>query len=123
MRESSVPAQTTGAGFGENCDRGRSLLSQLTVASCQLRVGRRMKRMSRLAFSSQLKLATDGASLPILLYQLGNECGPPGLVTSADAGAVVAVEVFMEWDQITPMGIFLEFFRAAEDRPAALFVA
>ena len=32
----------------------------------------------------------------VLLEQLGNEAGPASLVTSADTGAVVAVEVFVE---------------------------
>src|SRR5258705_12594153 len=68
-------------------------------------------------------LATDGGSLSVLLHQLRNERGPAGLMTGADAGAVVAVEVFVEGDQVAPMRIFLEFFCAAEDRPAALFVA
>ena len=82
-----------------------------------------MKRISRLTFSAQLKLATDGGSLPILLDQFRHQGGPAGLVAGADAGAVVAVEVFMERDEVAPMGIVLEFFRAAEDRPAAMLVA
>src|SRR5262245_43915652 len=43
-------------------------------------------------------------------------------MTGADAGAVVAVKVFVERNQIAPMRVALKFLRAAEDRPPALFV-
>ena len=55
-------------------------------------------------------------SLVVLLDELGDQSGPAGLVARADPGAVVAVEVFVEWDQITPVRVVLEFFRAAENR-------
>ena len=45
--------------------------------------------------------------------------GPTGLVAGADAGAVVAVEVFVERHEIAPMRVVLKFLRAAENRPAA----
>jgi hypothetical protein len=44
-------------------------------------------------------------------------------VTGADAGAVIAVEIFVEQDQITPMRIVLKRLRTAVDRPAAVGVA
>lgn len=43
-----------------------------------------------------------------LMNHLGHKGGPTGLVTGSHARAVVAVEVFMELDQIPPMGILVE---------------
>ena len=40
----------------------------------------------------------------------------------ADPGAVVAVEVFVERDQIAPVRIVLEFFRAAENWSSSIRV-
>ncbi len=53
-------------------------------------------------------------SLMVLLDEFGDQSGPTGLVARADPGAVVAVEVFVERDQIVPVRVVLEFFRAAE---------
>ena len=47
----------------------------------------------------------------------------PGLMAGADAGAVVAVEVFVEQQIVAPMGIALEFLGAAKHRPPAALVA
>ena len=44
-------------------------------------------------------------------------------MTGADAGAVVAVEVFVKRNQVAPVGIALEFFRAPEDRTTPGLVA
>src|SRR5688572_17141374 len=57
------------------------------------------------------------------LDQAGDEAGPPGLMAGADAGAVVAVEVFVEQHVIAPVRIRLELFGPAVDRPAAMLVA
>src|SRR5262249_10287261 len=43
-----------------------------------------------------------------LLQQLGHEARPPRLMARADAGAVVAVEVLVEPDQVAPVRILLE---------------
>ena len=43
---------------------------------------------------------------------------PTGLVTGAEPGAVVPVEVFVEQDQIAPVRIVLELVRPAVDRPS-----
>ena len=40
-------------------------------------------------------------------------------MAGAEAGAVVAVEVFVEIDQIAPVRVFLELPRAAVDRTPA----
>ena len=59
----------------------------------------------------------------ILLHQLRDQSGPAGLMARADTGAVVAVKVFVERDQIAPVRIGLELFRAAENRPLPIRVA
>ena len=58
-----------------------------------------------------------------LLQEFGHQRGPTRLVTGADAGAVIAVEIFVEQDQITPMRIVLKRLRTTVDRPAAVGVA
>ena len=57
------------------------------------------------------------------VHGAGDDPGPAGLVARADAGAVVAVEVFEELDAIAPVRVFLELLRAAVHRPAAVLVA
>jgi hypothetical protein len=59
----------------------------------------------------------------VLLDQFCDQSGPTRLVARADAGAVVAVEVFVEWDQIAPVRVVLEFFRAAENRSSLIHIA
>ncbi len=55
-------------------------------------------------------------------HQRGDDRRPPGLVAGAQAGAVVAVEVFVEKDVVLPVRIVDELARAAEDRTAAFVV-
>src|SRR5947208_2087314 len=55
-----------------------------------------------------------------LLEELSNKAGPARLVAGADAGAVVAVEVLIEEDQVAPGRIALELRRAAAHGPAAV---
>ncbi len=57
------------------------------------------------------------------LDEFGNESGPTGLMTGAEPGTVVTVEVFIEEDVVAPERIALEFFRAAVDGPSTLRVA
>lgn len=64
-----------------------------------------------------------GKLFPILLNQFCDQGGPAGLMACTDAGAVVAVKIFVKQDEIAPVIITLEFFRPAEDRPAAGLVA
>src|SRR5689334_23128117 len=49
------------------------------------------------------------------LHHEGDDPGPTGLVAGADAGAVVAVEVFVKENVVAPVGIVLELARAAID--------
>src|SRR6266403_782403 len=59
----------------------------------------------------------------VKLDELGHESGPTGLVTCAQSGAIVAMEVFKEVDVVAPEGIALEFLCAAIDWSAAMVVA
>src|SRR5262245_35557874 len=58
-----------------------------------------------------------------LLQQFGDERGPAGLMAGADTGAGVAVEVFMERDQVVPVRVALEVVVRAEHGPAPLGIA
>src|SRR5580658_7169135 len=58
---------------------------------------------------------TPDTLLSALLDQFGDEGGPAGLVTRADAGAVIAMEIFVKEQQISPVRIALENFGAARD--------
>ena len=58
-----------------------------------------------------------------LLNELGDQPGPPGLVTGPQPATIVAVEVFVEQQQIAPVRILLEDLARAIDWPAALLVA
>ena len=53
---------------------------------------------------------------------LGHDAGPAGLMAGAKHGAGVAVKVFMEEDEVAPVGIGLELLRAAVNRSSAVFV-
>src|SRR2546425_1916137 len=55
---------------------------------------------------------------PALLEQLGHESRPAGLMARANAGTVVAVEVFIKPDEIPPVGVGLELGDAPVDRPS-----
>src|SRR5690242_3020054 len=60
---------------------------------------------------------------PALLDQLRDERRPAGLVVRADPGAVVAVEVFMEKNEVLPVRVGLEDVRPAEAGALAAAVA
>ena len=49
-------------------------------------------------------------------YHVGDQPRPPRLVRRAEAGAVVAVEVFVEEDEVPPVRVGLELLRSAVDR-------
>ncbi len=64
-----------------------------------------------------------GVDAPEQVQQRSDQAGPSGLVAGAEAGAVVAVEVLVEQDQVAPVRIVLELGRAAVDRPPAVGIA
>src|SRR5215467_3749204 len=50
----------------------------------------------------------SGAELAEALNQPGYQAGPPGLVCGTEPGAVVAVEVLVEQDEVPPVRVLLE---------------
>src|SRR2546422_9064454 len=61
--------------------------------------------------------------LPALLQQLCDEPRPAGLVAGPDARTVVAVEVFVEEDQVAPVRVTLKFLGPPVDGTAPVLVA
>src|SRR5262245_11153598 len=57
------------------------------------------------------------------LHGSGDDAGPAGLVTRAEPRSVVAVEVLVEEDEISPVRILPELLGAAVHRPPALRVS
>src|SRR5215469_4363539 len=55
--------------------------------------------------------------------QRRHQPGPSGLVTGADAGAIVAVEIFVEQKIVPPVRVALELLSDAEHWPPAALVA
>src|SRR5208282_3609669 len=62
-------------------------------------------------------------SLSALLDQLRHQAGPARLMAGAEPGAVVAVEVFVEGDQVLPVMVLVELVGAAKNCPAAVQIA
>src|SRR5687768_4110529 len=58
-----------------------------------------------------------------LVDQVRHQSGPAGLVVRAETGAVVAVEIFVEQQQVAPVLVVLELLRAAVDRTRAVLAA
>ena len=58
-----------------------------------------------------------------LLQQLGDEPGPASLVTRPDSAPVIAVEVLVKEDEVTPVRIVLESRVATVDRATAIGVS
>src|SRR5262252_8390645 len=63
------------------------------------------------------------ASASPFIDQIRHQPGPAGLMGGAEAGAVVAVEIFEELQMIAPVRIGLESCRSAEDPPPAVGAA
>src|SRR5215831_4717004 len=57
------------------------------------------------------------------VHHAGDETSPACLVTGAQAGPVVAMEVLVEEHEIAPMRILLEFSGATVNRPPSLAVS
>src|SRR5438552_18833258 len=67
-------------------------------------------------------LAVAFRVLPPLLKHLRDQPCPAGLMAGSDAGSVIAVEIFMEEQELVPLRVTLEFFVGAKDRTAAFAV-
>ena len=76
---------------------------------------------SREAGSGKLE-AGSGSSPPPFVDQVRDQSRPSGLVIGAEPGAVVAVEVLVEEQQVAPVRILLELLGAAVDPPPAVRV-
>jgi hypothetical protein len=48
-----------------------------------------------------------------LFQQFGHQSGPAGLMAGAKPRAVIAVKVFVELNELTPMGVMLELVKIA----------
>jgi hypothetical protein len=57
------------------------------------------------------------------LQKLGHQSSPAGLVTCAESFAAVAMKVFVELNQILPVGIRMEPFEFTIHRAPTLLVA
>src|SRR5262249_17471656 len=79
--------------------------------------------LSRPCGADPLLPINHAASLPTLLDQLRHEPRPPRLVARTNTRSVVAVEVFVEEDQVAPVLVGLELLRATADGAAAVLVA
>src|SRR5262249_43555105 len=55
--------------------------------------------------------------LRVLADELGHDAGPSGLVARTEAGARVAMEIFVERDEVAPVRIGLELLPIAVDGP------
>src|SRR5947199_104555 len=56
------------------------------------------------------------------MEHLRNQAGPAGLVAGADANTGVAVKIFIEKNEILPMGIALKFLRIPMNGPPTVAV-
>src|SRR6267378_2965833 len=61
--------------------------------------------------------------LTALFDEFCNQTRPTGLVVCTDPGSIVSVKVFIEKDEVAPVGIVLKELRAAHHRPAAIRIA
>src|ERR1700730_14263359 len=64
-----------------------------------------------------------GELLTALLDEFGHQARPTGLVTRADSGAIVSLEIFIEQDQILPVRVVVENLSPACRRAPAILTA
>src|SRR5262249_26562216 len=57
------------------------------------------------------------------MHEPSDNAGPAGLVAGAEAGSVIAMEVFVEQNQVAPVRVLLKLSGAAIDRTPAIFAA
>src|SRR5580704_11125878 len=62
----------------------------------------------------------DAMLLAALFNEFCDQAGPAGLMAGADASAIIAVKVFIEKNQVAPMGIALKNLGSSRDRAAAV---
>src|SRR6266446_1989750 len=94
----------------------------MSADSCPSR-RRIIRRSSASSWSVASRIVRSDTLLTALFDQFCDETGPAGLMASADPGAIVAVKVFVEKDEIAPVRIALKKLGAARHGPAALRIA
>src|SRR5262245_39081605 len=57
------------------------------------------------------------------VHRTRDDAGPAGLMTRSETRSVVAMKIFVEEDQITPMGIILELSSVSVDGSSSFAVA
>src|ERR1700674_2777457 len=67
-----------------------------------------MGRSAAWSWSAASRIISWDTLFTALFNQFCDETGPAGLVACADAGAVVAVEVFVENDEVAPVWVVLK---------------
>src|SRR5262245_6627242 len=73
----------------------------------------------RLAHLEELLGRTGGEQV----HAAGDDPGPAGLMARAEPGAVVAVEVLVEQDEIAPVGVLLELRAPSVYRPPPILAS
>src|SRR5947209_5866795 len=57
------------------------------------------------------------------MHAAGDDSGPAGLVTGTESGTVIAVEVLVKQDEITPVRVLLKRSGSPIDRTLALLIS
>src|SRR5215470_14419088 len=63
---------------------------------------------------------TSSESLAALLDQLGHQSGPTGLMARSYARTIVAMKVFIKWNEVPPLPIVLKEFLIPTHRTAPI---
>src|SRR6478735_8575165 len=108
----------------------RESVSASTASGLWCLRGRCLRRGRRLGFGLRRlqphlcgrASALDGVDQAASAQQMRHDPRPAGLVRGADPGARVAVEVFVEPEQVVPVRVGLELLVATEHGPAAMLV-
>src|SRR5712664_2622830 len=94
----------------------------MSADSCPSR-RRIIRRSSASSWSVASRIVRSDTLLTALFDQFCDEAGPAGLMACADPGAVVAVKVFVEKDEVAPVRVALKKLGAARYGPAAFRIA
>lgn len=78
-----------------------------------------MERLEGFIFGGRM---LAGSNFTDVNQDLGDQASPAGLMAGATAAAGVAMEIFVEWNQIAPMRIFVKKFIGAEERAIAILI-
>src|SRR5271166_1743687 len=104
--------------FHDRPEQARSSFALSPVASPQTQASFVLKGGRPAAFQKGL-----GVEVPEDFDQGRHQPGPSGLMTGADTGAVIPVEILVEQQAVAPVGIALELLGSPEYRPPAGLVS